>query len=103
VGVSTFGFASSRGEHRYWDGTGLGGTPLAPSHPTHHNVFLLGMGLTMVHNARKVQMFPFPILIFSNLRLGRNRPLLVMKFLEFYLEMPQYCTGFAMLKFEFWH
>ncbi len=103
MGVSTFGFASSRGEHRLWDGTGLGGTPSAWSHPTHHTVFLVGMGFTIVHNAPKVQKFPFPIVIFRNLKLRRNRPLLVMKFLEFYLEMPQYCTGFAMLKFEFWH
>jgi hypothetical protein len=42
-------------------------------------VFLLGMGFTIVHNARKVQKFPFPIAIFRNLNLGGNRPLLVMK------------------------
>jgi hypothetical protein len=76
---------------------------LAQSHPTHHKVFLLGMGFTIVDNAPEVQKFPFPIVIFRNLKLGGIRPLLLMKFLEFYLEMPQYCTGFAMLKFEFWH
>jgi hypothetical protein len=69
----------------------------------HHNVFLLGMGFTIEHNASNVQKFPFPIVTFHNLKLGGNRPLLVMAYLEFYLEMPQYCTGFAMLKFEFWH
>jgi hypothetical protein len=79
VGVSTLGFATSRGEHRLWDGTGLGGTPSAWSHPTHDNVFLLGMGFTIVHNARKVQKFPFPIVIFRNLNLGGNRPFMVMK------------------------
>ncbi len=100
--VSTFGFASS-GEHRLWDGTGLGGTPLAQSHPTHHNMFLVGMGFTIVHNAPEVQNFPFPIVIFHNLKLGGSRPSLVMKFLECYLEMPQYYTGFVMSKFEFWH
>jgi hypothetical protein len=61
------------------------------------------MGFTIVHNAPKVQKFPFPIVIFCNLKLGGNRPLLVMKVSRIYLEMPQYCTGFAMLKFEFWH
>jgi len=78
-------FATSSGEHRLWDGTGLGGTPVARSHPTHHKVFLLGMGFTIVDNARKVQKFPFPIVIFRNLKLGGNRPLLLMKFLEFIL------------------
>ncbi len=79
MGVSTFGFASSRGEHRLWDGTGLTGTPLARSYPTHHNIFLLRMGFTIVHNASNVQMFPFLIVIFRNLKLGENRPLLRIK------------------------
>jgi hypothetical protein len=41
--------------------------------------FYLEPGFTLVHNARKVQRFPFPIVIFRNLKLGGNRPLLVMK------------------------
>jgi hypothetical protein len=43
------------------------------------------MGFTIVHNAPKVQKFPLPIVIFRNLKFGGNRPLLLMKFLEFIL------------------
>jgi hypothetical protein len=37
------------------------------------------MRFTIVDNACRVQKFPFPIVIFRKLKLGGNRPLLVMK------------------------
>jgi hypothetical protein len=52
-----------------------------------------------VHNAHEAEKFPFSHCNLPKFKVGKNRPFLS----TIYREMQQFCTGFTMLKSEFWN